>query len=89
MRIVRNRRKNATARVFIRKGTGKIDIRDQVLAPLAITMTFQKYDIHATVTGGGTTGQSEAIRIALAKALEHYQNTYGPILSKGRVSDRC
>lgn len=90
------KRKNATARVFIRKGTGKIDIngrslidyfpmgnnRDQVLAPLAITMTFQKYDIHATVTGGGTTGQSEAIRIALAKALEHYQNTYGPILSK-------
>ena len=58
--------------------------RDQVLAPLAVTMTFQKWNVYATVTGGGTTGQSEAIRLALAKAISHYQSAYAPILSKGR-----
>ena len=35
--------------------------RDQVLAPLAVTLTYQKFDINAIVTGGGTTGQSQGI----------------------------
>ena len=58
--------------------------RDHVLAPLAVTLTFQKFDIHAIVNGGGTTGQSQAIRIALSKALSHYDPSYSVLLSKGR-----
>ena len=58
--------------------------RDQVLAPLAITLTFQKFDIDATVNGGGTTGQSEAVRMAISKALAHYDPVYSVALSKGR-----
>ena len=57
--------------------------RDQVLAPLAVTLTYQKFDILANVTGGGTTGQSEAIRVALSKALSHYDPSYSVLLSKG------
>ena len=58
--------------------------RDQVLAPLAITLTFQKFDIDATVNGGGTTGQSEAVRMAISNALAHYDPVYSVALSKGR-----
>ena len=58
--------------------------RDQVLAPLAITLTFQKFDIDATVNGGCTTGQSEAVRMAISKALAHYDPVYSVALSKGR-----
>lgn len=57
--------------------------RDQVLAPLAVTLTYQKFDIQAIVTGGGTSGQSQAIRMALSKALSHYDPTYSVLLSKG------
>lgn len=60
--------------------------RDQVLAPLAVTLTFQKFDVFANVNGGSSTGQSQAIRIGLAKALSHYDPTYSVLLSKGRCS---
>ena len=57
--------------------------RDQVLAPLAVTLALQKFDVEATVNGGGTTGQSEAVRMAVAKALAHYDPVYSVALSKG------
>jgi small subunit ribosomal protein S9 len=77
------RRKTSAARVFLKTGSGKITIngkpleqymatnsgRMAVLAPFAATDTKNQYDARVTVTGGGTTGQSEAIRHGLARAL--------------------
>ena len=62
--------------------------RDQVLAPLAVTLAFQKFDVETTVKGGGTTGQSEAVRMAVAKALAHYDPVYSVALSKGGCGER-
>lgn len=90
------KRKNAVAQVYVRKGTGEISIngkslidyfpagnyRDQVLAPLAITLSFQQFDIKANVRGGGMTGQSESIRLALAKAISYYDPVYTMALQK-------
>ncbi len=82
-KIFIGRRKNAVARVILRTGTGKITInkrefenyfpqknnRDQVLLPFALTETLGKYDVYANAKGGGVTGQSEAIRLGIARAL--------------------
>ncbi len=82
-KIFVGRRKNAVARVFLRSGSGKITInkrdfenyfpikenRDSIELPLKVTETFGKYDVFANVKGGGTTGQAEAIRLGIARAL--------------------
>lgn len=62
--------------------------RDQVLAPLAITLSFQQFDIKANVRGGGMTGQSESIRLALAKAISYYDPVYTMALQKGNFCHR-
>ena len=58
--------------------------RDQVLAPLAVAQRFGAVDVWARVSGGGMTGQAEAVRLALAKALATYENGLGHVLSLGR-----
>jgi small subunit ribosomal protein S9 len=77
------RRKEATARVFLRPGTGTITVnhrefanyfpaeslRLQVLQPLALTETADKFDVLCTVRGGGIAGQAGAIRLGIARAL--------------------
>jgi small subunit ribosomal protein S9 len=77
------RRKNATARVFLTSGTGRlivngIDVEKYferetskmvLRAPLVITETHQTYDANITVIGGGKAGQAGAIRHGLARAL--------------------
>lgn len=77
------RRKEAVARVFIRKGTGKITIngkdyktyfslvylQNQVEQPLKIIDGLQNFDITVTATGGGIKGQAEAIRLGIARGL--------------------
>ncbi len=77
------RRKNAVARVRIRKGSGKIEINGRkleeyfprtilqaiVMQPLEVTDNVTKYDIFVNVNGGGITGQAGAIRHAIARAL--------------------
>ena len=77
------RRKNAVARVYISKGKGNItvnkrDIEDyfttgtlqyKVRQPLAMTDNVKSFDISANVYGGGLTGQAEAIRLAISRAL--------------------
>jgi len=82
-KIYIGRRKDAVARVILRNGTGKVTInkrefenyfpqktnRDQVLLPFALTETLGKYDVIANAKGGGTSGQSEAIRLGIARAL--------------------
>lgn len=77
------RRKTATARVFLAKGTGKISINGRtleeffgrktsrmiVMQPLEVTNTVGQFDITVTVDGGGSNGQAGAIRLGVARAL--------------------
>ena len=77
------RRKSAVARVYLTEGTGKIVINKRDLAdyfpseliqfvvkqPLNLLGVAEKYDIKDTLTGGGYTGQSQALRLAIARAL--------------------
>ena len=77
------RRKSAVARIFVTEGTGKItinkkDLQDYfpssilqyvVKQPLAALDVVEKYDIKVNLNGGGFTGQSQALRLAIARAL--------------------
>ncbi len=77
------RRKSSTARVFLKPGTGKITVNTRSLdeyfgretARMVIMQPFDavdmlgKFDVKATVRGGGTTGQAGAIRLGIARAL--------------------
>jgi small subunit ribosomal protein S9 len=77
------RRKSAVARVYLTEGTGKITINKRdlkeyfpselvqfvVKQPLALLDVVEKYDIKANLYGGGFTGQSQALRLAIARAL--------------------
>jgi small subunit ribosomal protein S9 len=77
------RRKTSTARVFLRPGQGKLQVNGRdiehyfsrdtlkmlVKQPLALTETAEKFDIMATVEGGGGSGQAGAIRHGISRAL--------------------
>ena len=77
------RRKSAVARIFVKEGTGKITINKKdlqvyfpssilqfiVKQPLAKVDAVEKYDIKVNLDGGGFTGQSQALRLAIARAL--------------------
>lgn len=81
------RRKSSTARVFLRKGKGNIQINQQdlndyfgrktarmiVQQPLVVVDGMEEFDIYATVTGGGIMGQAGAIRHGITRALIQYQ----------------
>ena len=77
------RRKSSVARVYLTEGTGKITINKKDLTqyfpsailqyvvkqPLELLEVAGKYDIKANLDGGGFTGQSQALRLAIARAL--------------------
>ena len=77
------RRKSAIARVYLTEGTGEIVINKRTLSdyfpselvqfvvkqPLNLLGVAEKYNIKATLCGGGYTGQSQALRLAIARAL--------------------
>ena len=77
------RRKSSVARVYLSEGTGKITINKKDLTeyfpsailqyvvkqPLNLLSVAEKYDIKANLDGGGFTGQSQALRLAIARAL--------------------
>jgi small subunit ribosomal protein S9 len=77
------RRKTSAARVFLRPGTGVITVnhrefqqfftteqlRMNVRRPLVLTETGERFDILATVAGGGVNGQAGAVRLGIARAL--------------------
>ena len=90
------RRKNAIARVRLVEGSGKITINGKdidefcgletlkVIArqPLTVTNTTAKYDVIATVKGGGFTGQAGAIRHGIARALNEANAEFRPALKQ-------
>ena len=77
------RRKSAIARIYVTEGTGKITINKRDLTeyfpspilqfvvkqPLSLLDVAEKYDIKVNLCGGGFTGQSQALRLAIARAL--------------------
>jgi small subunit ribosomal protein S9 len=103
------RRKTSTARVFLRPGTGAITVnhrefdaffttdavRMQVRRPLVLTETGDKFDILATVAGGGVNGQAGAVRLGIARALVKFNGDLrkqlkkdGLLTSDSRVKER-
>jgi small subunit ribosomal protein S9 len=90
------RRKSAAARVFLRPGSGAIQINARPLTefltvetlqgvvkvPLVLTETADKFDVIATTSGGGMSGQAGAIRLGIARALCAYDLELRPRLKK-------
>ena len=90
------RRKTSTARVFLRPGSGAITInyreftdffptdavRMQVQRPLQLTETAGRFDVLATVRGGGINGQAGAVRLGIARALVEVDPDLRPALKK-------
>lgn len=84
------RRKSSSARVFIKKGFGKITINHHsvedyfsrqssrmiVYQPLKLFNITEKFDIYITVKGGGTSGQAGAIRHGITRALIKYDESF-------------
>ena len=77
------RRKTAVARIYLSEGKGNITVNNKeydkyfttdtlqykVMQPLSLTDNLETFDIKAKVFGGGVTGQAEAIRLAISRAL--------------------
>ncbi|CAB9500750.1 protein S9 [Seminavis robusta] len=92
----RGARKSAQARVWITPGFGNVTVnrkdlvdyfprfsdRELVLAPLVVTRTCGKFDLQCQVKGGGLTGQAGAIRLGVARALQHWNPEYRPPMKK-------
>jgi small subunit ribosomal protein S9 len=103
------RRKTSTARVFLRPGTGVITVNHRVFEnyfptdqlrtvvrrPLLLTEMGEKFDILATVAGGGINGQAGAVRLGITRALCDYNaelrkqlKKEGLLTSDSRVKER-
>ena len=90
------RRKTSAARVFIKPGSGEIVVNGRPLdtffgretarmivrQPLTVAEAEGKFDVHVTVSGGGTTGQAGAIRHGITRALMAYDESLRKALRK-------
>ena len=90
------RRKSSVARVFMKKGTGKITVNDKdiqeffgrqtsimiVKQPLFLTNNVDAFDIKVNVHGGGESGQAGAVRHGITRALIDYDAALKPDLSR-------
>jgi len=90
------RRKSSAARVFLRPGSGAITVNAREFAnyfptealrvlvrqPLPLTETADKFDVLATVDGGGVAGQAGAVRLGITRALCEYNVELRPRLKK-------
>jgi small subunit ribosomal protein S9 len=96
------RRKTSAARVFLRKGQGRILVNGKPLdeffgretsrmivrQPLELTQMSDKFDISVNVDGGGITGQAGAIRLGIARALVEYDESLKSPLRKAGFMTR-
>lgn len=90
------KRKTSIARVWLTPGAGKFQINNKTIdeyfkretskmiirQPFELTDTLEKYDVFATVKGGGTSGQAGAIKHGITKALLELNDTFRPVLKK-------
>lgn len=92
------RRKTSVARIYVSEGSGTITVNNRALReyfttdmlintihePFVITNTQNKYDLKVNLSGGGFTGQAEALRLAIARALVKVDPEYRkPLKDKG------
>ena len=91
------KRKNAVARVWLKRGNGKITVNTKDFSayfarpvlqmllkqPLNAASRADQFDVVATVAGGGLSGQAGAVRHGISKALTHYEPELRPVLKKG------
>ncbi|MDO4637919.1 MAG: 30S ribosomal protein S9 [Lautropia sp.] len=96
------RRKTSVARVFIRRGTGKITVNGRdldayfsresgrmiVRQPLAVADAASNFDIRVNVHGGGESGQAGAVRHGITRALIDFDETLKPALSSAGLVTR-
>ena len=96
------RRKTSVARVFLKPGSGNIAVRGSSLekrfpseatrtrikAPLDVIEAADKFDILATAKGGGVTGQADALRLGIARALVAFDAELRPVLKKAGMLTR-
>jgi small subunit ribosomal protein S9 len=96
------RRKESVARVRLHDGSGHVTLngrpleryfpsmatRLRVMEPLQITQTQGRYDVEATLEGGGTTGQADALRLGIARALIELDPELRPTLKKAGMLTR-
>ena len=96
------RRKTSNARVFLRPGTGTITVnhrefneffptealRTQIKTPLVLTENVEKFDVLATVAGGGISGQAGAMRLGITRALMLYNAELRKKLKKAGLVTR-
>ena len=96
------RRKTATARVFLRPGNGHIFVNKRqleeyfprptlvmdLMQPLVLTETNEKFDAHITVVGGGLQGQAGAVRLGIARALLEANPDYRGVLKPAGLLTR-
>lgn len=100
-KVTIGRRKNAIARVYLKKGSGKIVVngknhkayfpvnhmREAMEQPLRQLDSMTSYDITVNVNGGGIKGQAEAVRLGIARALiEVSAENRGPLKAKGLLT---
>lgn len=90
------RRKDAVARVWIKPGKGQVEINGKPAAkyfarpvlrmliaqPFLVADRYQQFDVMATVTGGGLSGQAGAVRHGISRALTYYEPELRSILKK-------
>jgi len=88
------RRKTSVARVYLSAGTGNITIngkdakvyfptillQNAVNKPFEVTNTLGQFDVKCNVNGGGTSGQADAVKLGVARALVKYNAELKPLL---------
>jgi small subunit ribosomal protein S9 len=96
------KRKSSTARVYLIPGTGQMNVNKRDLSkyfcnetqrtviryPLTITDNVGKFDVRATVRGGGVSGQAGAIRLGIARALLEFNAELRPRLKRSGLLTR-
>lgn len=96
------RRKTSVARVYLTPGTGKFEVNSRelsnyfpslthqysVMLPLEVCKLSGQYDVKANISGGGATGQADALKLAIAKAIIQIDPEYKPLLKKEDLTTR-
>jgi len=96
------RRKTSSARVWISKGTGMFlvnkkplnkflsrDILQEIIQrPFKVAKSINQFDVHATVKGGGISGQLGALVHGIVRAILKYNEKYKPVLKKHKLTTR-
>jgi small subunit ribosomal protein S9 len=91
------RRKDAVARVWVKPGSGRVTVNGRDIAvyfarpvsrmvitqPFAVASRVNQFDVHATVKGGGLSGQAGALRHGISRALVAYDPNLRPALKSG------